>query len=463
MATETSLAGHGSEHEYLSFYPPNIIQPQTRIIALCGPNDWQNNASPQEDGWFFSDFFLFHHLLEDSDSANQLWLTCVDPKTLVSKYTEYVHASIDGDRRVVLDAKILENVQASNNIRVISPKDLLERFLATLRSETEIALKENQSVLVLVFGHGEEGDFGVAVGGEGPVGKAPRLTRQIFNAAIQPGVGLNLFTTSFFSGAWLVRSLTGSSSAPAARKLDISRMTAVNEDETSRAWACQLSRSRDRGYIYTSAIFNAWANESEINGSDPSHETLIYEELMCDPIYMNLRRSIYQAYKDCDPFYNKHGISFAAQDDNWDSERRPRSGFPLLDYYKKKWEQLRVVPSGTGSETASGELPFSHDDDDADVTLGVAGSIGIGYRNIVKTKARAYMNSFRGPDNAGTNHVHAKLKRLLQGKKDEYDEEMLIYLNDSLDYRLSVMQLATQYVSFLDIQFPDGFLFDTES
>jgi hypothetical protein len=71
------------------------------------------------------------------------------------------------------------------------------------------------------------------------------------------------------------------------------------------------------------------------------------------------------------------------------------------------------------------------------------------------------MDSFPGPDNVGTNGAHWKLKQLLQGKK--YPEEVLVYLNDTLDYRLSAVTLASQYVSFLDIQFPDGLMFDTEA
>lgn len=43
-----------------------ISQLRTRIIALCGVNDWHDNASPQEDGRFLSDFYLFHHLLEET-------------------------------------------------------------------------------------------------------------------------------------------------------------------------------------------------------------------------------------------------------------------------------------------------------------------------------------------------------------------------------------------------------------
>lgn len=40
---------------------------------------------------------------------------------------------------------------------------------------------------------------------------------------------------------------------------------------------------------------------------------------------------------------------------------------------------------------------------------------------------------------------------------------MLVYLNDNLDYRLAAIQLASQYVSFLELQFPDGLAFDTEA
>lgn len=75
-----SIGGDGKEPgaetlEFLSFCPPDI-QPNTRIIALCGANDWHDNASPQADGWFFSDFYLFHHLLEDTGKWD-LWHSCL--------------------------------------------------------------------------------------------------------------------------------------------------------------------------------------------------------------------------------------------------------------------------------------------------------------------------------------------------------------------------------------------------
>jgi hypothetical protein len=47
--------------EFSSRCPPTI-EPHTRIVAVCGITDFNNSSSPQEDGWFHSDFYLFHHL-----------------------------------------------------------------------------------------------------------------------------------------------------------------------------------------------------------------------------------------------------------------------------------------------------------------------------------------------------------------------------------------------------------------
>jgi hypothetical protein len=55
--------------EFASFCPPDV-QPNTRIIAVCGASDTTGYGSPDKDGWFFSDFFLFYHLLQDSRKFN---------------------------------------------------------------------------------------------------------------------------------------------------------------------------------------------------------------------------------------------------------------------------------------------------------------------------------------------------------------------------------------------------------
>ncbi|KAL3474102.1 hypothetical protein BJX99DRAFT_232181 [Aspergillus californicus] len=234
-------------------------------------------------------------------------------------------------------------------------------------------------------------------------------------------------------------------------KLNITGMTAVDDEEASRAWACSQSCGRAAGSIYATAVLNALVNMSKTSSRDSSDAILGEdEELTASPTYINLCNSVYEAYKEHDPFYHEHGISFSAQDDKWHFEWRTRSGFPLLDY-KRKWEALREVSS----------IQPLGESCDPTAALGYTGSINRGHHNIVKAKARTYMDSFPGPDNVGANGVHSKLKQLLRGKK--YPEEVLVYLNDILDYRLSTMTLASQYVSFLDIQFPGGLMFDTEA
>lgn len=213
----------------------------------------------------------------------------------------------------------------------------------------QIAAKENQAILVLIFGHSDEGNYGVAIGGQDSSLDAPRLTRRRFNAAIHPGVDLNLLITSCYSGGWIVKPMVGSFLSPMS-KLNTSGMTAVGETETSRSWAQSVSCEQAGGSIYASAVFNAFVKASEPNLRDSSDSITITddEELTASPAYINLCNSIYEAYKGHNPFYQQHHISFSAQDDKWDSEWRTRSGFPLLNY-KRKWKQLRGDLLHTGN------------------------------------------------------------------------------------------------------------------
>jgi hypothetical protein len=123
------------------------------------------------------------------------------------------------------------------------------------------------------------------------------------------------------------------------------------------------------------------------------------------------------------------------------------------------WQDIASPENDSSTHQPSGESSTLIPDPTA--ALGFTGSIGRGYQNVVKGKARIYMDSFPGPDNTGANAVHSRLKQLLTGKKCH--EEVLVYLNDNLDYRLAAMQLASRYVSFLELQFPDGLTFDTEA
>lgn len=80
-------------------------------------------------------------------------------------YEEYVHGHPSGDRRVVIDSQTLSAQESSGDIQVFHPDDLLERFLATLRTEMELAEQLKQPVLLLNFGPGDEATYGISLGG----------------------------------------------------------------------------------------------------------------------------------------------------------------------------------------------------------------------------------------------------------------------------------------------------------
>ena len=82
--TEGELYGELLDRGFPALCPP-APSVNTTIVAVCGPNDYNGNAGPKQDGWFFSDFYLFHHLFKGT-AKTQHWLSCVDPKTLISKY-----------------------------------------------------------------------------------------------------------------------------------------------------------------------------------------------------------------------------------------------------------------------------------------------------------------------------------------------------------------------------------------
>jgi hypothetical protein len=82
--TEGQLHGSLNGRMFPSQCPP-LVTRDTIIIAVCGPNDYRNNAHPDQDGRFFSDFYLFHHLFRGT-ARKQYWMTCVHPEVLMSKY-----------------------------------------------------------------------------------------------------------------------------------------------------------------------------------------------------------------------------------------------------------------------------------------------------------------------------------------------------------------------------------------
>lgn len=184
-------------------------------------------ASPLADGWFFSDFYLFHHLFQNA-GENQLWLTCEPPEILVAKYSQYLHG-VEQDRRIVLDESLLPKVLESDNIRLFSRESLLEDFMRSLKSEANIAATKQQNILLLLFGYGDPATCGMSIGGRSDdPDNLPRLTLEMIKSSVLGlEIKLSLAICSGYSGGWLYSPnfdiSAAANSAPTSPLLSISQ------------------------------------------------------------------------------------------------------------------------------------------------------------------------------------------------------------------------------------------------
>lgn len=402
--------------------PPDV-GPSTRLVAVCGITDDKDQASPMEDGWFFSDFYLFHYLFSHlhGPTPSQIWMTSEKPEDLVRKYGEYVHGDPKGERRVVLDENMLPGIEQSGSLRVVSRNDLLERFLSTLREQSLMAKNENQHLVVLVFGHGDEETFGMALGGE-----EPNLRIQDVKRALQPETPVTLFMTSCYSGGWVVQP-----NAMTSKYINVTGITGAGPDRESRSWPVSSSLGRACGSMIASAILQTGIAIEE------SQDTA---EIRQDPTYISFAHSIYESYKRLDLFADEQKIHFSAQDDQWALHFKRRSGIPLSQL-KSRWESLRSVPTGDydskGSDTHS---------------TGTSRLGMIRKRSKVKYAARYYLHSANpGLDNAASNiALHGKLMRLLNGKENFSDEE-LDSIFETLRYRLDALAQADELATIMGV------------
>ncbi|MCJ1271269.1 hypothetical protein MMC22_011169 [Lobaria immixta] len=415
---------------YNSRCPP-VVTPDTTIIAVCGPNDCSDNAHPKADGWFFSDFFLFHHLFRGT-AKQQYWMTCVHPEDLIKKYGEFAHGDPrTHDRRIVLDASMKDDVK---DILVFKGNDLLERFLSYV-SEASMKVKgTTRPILVLVFGHGVKDIYSITIGGTGLYKSCPKLTRPKFNEALlrhNPDPNVAMLLTSCYGGGWIQ-----------TEYLNITAMAGVDHKAQLLSWPESSSIGRCCGSRYSTGVAKALI-KTEIEGLTFSSED--GEEVIDSPTFAALVEEIHKTLtKEIDVRENNN-ISFAAKDDVWDMEWRARTGFPLTNYLEK-WESLRLVQksSSTGS-SQSASIRFSD-------TISLSTSEAE-FR--IKRLAYDYMKSNPGPDAAAKNHrVHGNCNRLLRGENIPNSD--LEYLAGELRFRLeTIMGRATEYKDRLGIPFPD--------
>ncbi|KAJ5894258.1 hypothetical protein N7495_005949 [Penicillium taxi] len=416
MGRQTGTRRDLSGREFLTHCPPDI-PPRHRILALLAITDAGDMASPSQesDGWIVSDFYLFHYLLSPvfpTIRRNQLWMTCEDPSRLVDKYTEYVHGDPKGERRVVLDAGMLPNIDAAQNIRVVSRENLLERYLSTLREQVIEAAVNEEHLILLIFGHGTE-EYGVPTGGS-VIEKEPILQMKDVHNLLYHSSPVTLFITSCYSGGWLVKpNING-------RFMNATSVAAASDLVESSSWSASGSVGRVGGSLAASAMLRCLID---------TEETL--REASSDPTYIQFASSIHDSVK---------GMGLL-EDDDWESSYKKRLGLPLASY-QTKWLELRAI------------LPFPSEEDEVSTAMSAGRST-----QRARILAHEYLTSFPGFDELSPNMtVHYGLRNILKGV--EISNHKLDNLTQTVVYRLGSMHEADYFRELAGADFPSIFKID---
>lgn len=178
---------------------------KSKRMKQKGPVQQQGRASPLEDGCFLSDFFMFYHLFHDL-GARQRWIMCKSSRNLLGKYGTYGHGERTKYYCIVLNANLLPGIENDPNIRIFERKDLLQDFLGTFQEKCKVAVSLNQPVVLMIFGHGSPDTYGVAIGGQENPLTAPRLQSKHIIASLHSlDFSLTIFLTSCYSGGWLLQ------------------------------------------------------------------------------------------------------------------------------------------------------------------------------------------------------------------------------------------------------------------
>ena len=441
------------------------ITPTTHVRALVGVP--AIGADPAEDGWFFSDFFLFNQLFRGL-GASQRWYTSVRPDDLVQTYGEYVYGSPFHTRRVVLDAHTLpEDV-------VVRPESSLRcDFLEDIRSSIQGLANTEHHLLVLVFAHGDPKTFGFMVGNtlENPT----MLTPADFAAVMIPSFRMTIFSTSCYSGGWVTSPLMYQD-----KSAKVAIMAATDEEHESESWQMSISR-RMGGSMISSAVLHRLCKEN-IPDADESYKGFTTE----------ITSNIFELPDLRFPTTP----TFCAQDDNWVEEYHHHTGIPSLGLiYKDRYQQLRAVPAAdltpltdrtrkiesvTDREISEWQQrhnlanPTRADSISLWSGRGRTGGItrselavpgrrrtggGPKLNSVVRYLSQMYLNSSPGFDTISGNHIpHCLARRFLGGENlTNYEQEVL---TNTLLYRIELIDLAQAYVCHMGLEYRSIWSFD---
>ena len=443
--------------EFITHTVPDIRE-DAIILAVCGVPDI-DEANPEDDGWFFSDFFAFNYLLRGLGTS-QVWMACVHPQDLVRKYGEYLHGNPYSDRKVVLSQDLLDNDELSA-VTAIRTSDLLDTFLATLKTKCDQARAENHPVVVFIFGHGHETTKGVNLGLQDHW-----LEIDAFRTAIGNDVVITVVSTACFSGGWSVHP-----------QLNVTTTMAAGPQIESESWGASESLGRFCGSIYATTLIQSLSDASSplVKREEEAGRASLTGSLQPDKpdqlqaeTYNEFARTIHNTLLTrVDRFGDRHEIHFSAQDDDWEASWTGRTGIPL-QAFAERWDQLATRPSTMASSSLNreptapgvtgGVMSFSLSEAEP-IYRGRLGSLFGGtvrtQRRYVKGLAKQFLQMCPGIWTLGYGpKLHGTLQKFIKGPEKEFANTAEILC--LLEYRFSMIKYAELLLAEVAVPTPMG-------
>ena len=336
------------------------------------------------------------------------------PRYLVNKYVAYLHGNPHKTRKVVLDDEMIRNGKVGD-ITIFPRHELKAWFLATVKEETGKARANEETLLLMAFGHGRPLSHGIEIG---PVGKrkANVVTIVDIRQAIKGTPLPSLVTTACNSGGWSVDP-----------NFNASTLAAAGPKRHSVSWGASAVAGRSCGFVWSSALVSVLLEEGsrrepsleppanprdDVESQLTEYQTKTYGGFCCG--VWN------QLYSKVDRLAASHEIRFRAQDDDWEVNWSKRSGIPLGDH-REQYDGLKDYPTSglegpltnrdvevpekidedtLRSLTMTGEKPSSVDSA-SQKSRAVASSPSL--LSVVQRPARIYFDSLAGLDNEPRN------------------------------------------------------------
>lgn len=106
----------------------------------------------------------------------------------------------------MLERDILTGINLAGNICVMERADLLERFIKIVEEQAQFAEGDGNTLIILIFKHGNDFKNGVYIGGKDPEADCSILSiQQQLKQMLPTGLNVTLVLTSCYSDGWLIQ------------------------------------------------------------------------------------------------------------------------------------------------------------------------------------------------------------------------------------------------------------------